>query len=194
MAGHLGVTRLCILPSLIAALVSSQAAVAEPGRLGVMLDAGVPDGVTGSLVFRPVRAVMIHGGVGHNLIGPGVRAGVSLQPLPWAVRPSLSLEAGHYFPGDANRALRRVGAVEPDSEDNPMLEEVGYQYANAHLGLELGRSRAVFYIHAGFSAVRGRIRNAGAALAGDDQTIELRDDPEITLWTPSARLGLIIFL
>jgi hypothetical protein len=163
-----------------------------------MVDAGVPDGLTGSLVFRPLSRVAVHAGASHNSISPGVRAGVSLQPFLWVVRPSINAEAGHYFPGDANVALRRIGATDPEAEANPLLDEVGYSYANFHLGLEFGRSRATFYIHAGFSAIHTRLRNIDEALDdGDDMSgtsVEVREDPTVNLWAPSARLGLIIFL
>lgn len=190
-------TAFCSLLLAIASLPSL--ADAEPGRLGVMIDAGVPDGLTGSLVMRAHPAVSVHAGAGHNLISPGLRAGVSVQPIPWWFRPSLNLEAGHYFPGNANEALRTIGATDAE-EDHPMLSEVGYSYANFHLGLELGRSRATFYIHAGFSAIQSEIRNINESF--DDQsddmgggtTVEVREDPVVTLWTPSARLGLIVFL
>jgi hypothetical protein len=175
-------------------------AAAEPGRLGVMVDAGVPDGLTGSLVYRPIDMIRLHGGGGTNLISPGVRAGIAVIPLPFAVSPSLNVELGHYFAGDANRTARAFGAGDPEAPDSPLLREVGYDYANLHLGLEIGRSRFSFYLHAGFSAVRGQLRNLGEELSGDeaasmeaDPRIELRDDPIFTLWTPSARLGAIFF-
>lgn len=176
---------------------------ADPGRLGVMVDAGVPDGVTGSLVFRPLQMLRIYGGGSYNLISPGVRAGVSLAPVPFVISPSMSVEAGRYFVGDANKPLQKLGII--SDEGSPLLREIGYDYANFHLGLDLGRSRFTFYVHAGFSLVRGKVRNldeqiADATLPGsmgtemDDGTlVEFRDDPIITLWAPSARLGFMLF-
>lgn len=159
-----------------------------------MVDAGVPDGVTGSLVFRPLRPLHVHAGVGTNLISYGVRAGASLYLLPFAVSPSLSAEVGHYFAGDANDAAYRVGLT--DDSDNPLLREVGYDYANLHLGLDFGRERLSFYIHAGMSAVRGKLKHLDEVIAEDaDETLtfEVRGDPTVRLVTPSARIGFLFF-
>lgn len=188
-----------LLFSLIALAALAGPASAETRRFGVMLDAGVPDGVTGSMVYRPISALQLHAGGGYNLIAPGIRAGVGFRPLPFAVAPSLNIELGRYFEGDANAAARRVGAASSEDPDNPLLREVGYDYANFHLGLDIGRRRASFYLHAGVSAVRGRVRNLEEAAANDQMdpsgpTVEIRDDPRITVWAPSARLGLIIYL
>lgn len=183
--------------SLAAAAVitsSSRPAAAEPGSLGVMVDAGVPDGLTGSLVFRPLSMLHVHGGVGTNLISYGVRGGASLYLLPFAISPSLNAEVGRYFAGNANDAAYRVGLT--DEGDMPLLREVGYDYANLHLGLDIGRERLSFYIHAGMSAVRGKVKNLGELIAEDadeDLTFEVNGDPTVRLVTPSARLGLLFF-
>src|SRR5689334_19127562 len=105
-------------------------AAADPGHIGVMVDAGVPDGVNGALIYRPWNFLYVHGGGGYNLISPGIRGGASLYLLPWVVSPSLNVEAGHYFPGNANNAVMKVSGEDPDS---PLLESVGYDYQNLHL-------------------------------------------------------------
>ena len=173
---------------------SSRTAAAEPGSLGVMVDAGVPDGVTGSLVFRPLSMLHVHAGVGTNLISYGVRGGASLYLLPFAISPSLNAEVGRYFAGNANDAAYRVGLT--DESDMPLLREVGYDYANLHLGLDFGRERFSFYVHAGMSAVQGKVKHLDELIAEDAEeglTFEVRGDPTVKLITPSARIGLLFF-
>lgn len=159
-----------------------------------MVDAGVPDGINGSLVFRPLRPFQVHAGVGTNLISYGVRGGASLYLLPTWISPSLNAEVGRYFPGDANAAANRLG-ITTDS-DSPILRDVGYDYGNLHLGLDVGRDRCSFYIHAGFSTVRGKIRNVDEMVQQDasgDITVEVREDASVTLVGPSARIGFVYF-
>jgi hypothetical protein len=177
--------------------VKAAAAVEAPAghrRFGVMLDVGLPDGANASLVFRPLRYLDVHAGGGHNMISPGVRAGVAAH-LPTFVSPAIAAEAGHYFTADANKAVARLGLGD---SDDPLLREVGYDYANLHVGVEIGRERVQFYLHAGWSVVRGKLRNVDEAVAEsadaeDGFTVEVREDPTITLVTPSAKLGLAVF-
>ena len=56
--------------ALLLVMVWSGVAAAET-KLGVMADAGVPDGATASIVFRPVSALRLHGGVAYNTISTG---------------------------------------------------------------------------------------------------------------------------
>jgi len=60
-------------------------------KLGLTLGAGVPDGATGSLTYRPFSWVHAEVGMSYNLISKGVRAGVSL--VPFGAGPSATLEA-----------------------------------------------------------------------------------------------------
>jgi hypothetical protein len=180
--------------SLSAAAAAASPVQADPGSIGVMVDAGVPDGVNGSVVFRPFRPLHVHGGVGTNVISYGVRAGASLYLLPTFISPSLNVDAGHYFAGNANQAANRLG-IASDS-DSPLLREVGYDYANLHLGLDLGRDRCSFYIHAGWSYVRGKIRNLDEEVAQDADpslTFAVAEDATVTLLVPSARIGFLYF-
>jgi len=180
--------------------LSSATAVVAPKRLpllGVMMDAGVPDGLNASLVFRPLSWLRAHGGGGSNMISKGVRAGVTL--LPFGGGPSATLEAGHYFDGDANGLAQRFAG---STFSSPLLERVGYDYANAHLGLDFGSRRAVFYIHGGMSYIRATIHNFDSVVAseatangGNGSTeVSVKSDPIVRAWVPSAKLGLIVYL
>ena len=82
-----------------------------------------------------------------------------------------------------------------------MLERVGYDYANAHLGLDLGYRRVTFFIHAGMSFIRASVHNVDQAIAGrpagraaSSTTVAVKQDPIIRAFTPSAKLGLIVYL
>ena len=136
-------------------------------KLGVMADAGVPDGATASIVYRPMSAVRLHGGVGHNIISTGFRVGATVAPIKAWISPTLSLDYGRYPKGEL------------DAFDRQMT--VGYDFANAHVGVVLGRKRASFYLQAGMSRVGGTVH---------DETT----DANLVVWTPSARLGFVLYV
>ena len=82
-----------------------------------------------------------------------------------------------------------------------MLQRVGYDYANAHLGLDLGYRRVTFFIHAGMSFIRASVHNIDQAIdsqtgsSGSSSTqLSFKQDPVIRALTPSAKLGLIVYL
>ena len=165
--------------------------------VGVMADVGLPDGAGASLVVRPARWLRLTGGGTYNMISSGLRAGASLLPFGWG--PSLSVEGGHYFDGDANGVMRRFAGASYQS--NAVLERVGYDYANAHLGLDLGLRRVTFFIHAGFSYIRAEVHNVDSAIqsgmssdSSSSTTLTVNKDPIIRAITPSAKLGLIVYL
>jgi hypothetical protein len=175
--------------ALVVALVSLSASPAsgDVRRFGVMLDAGVPDGANGSLVYRPFSFLRIHAGGGHNLMAPGVRMGLDL--LPFGGGLSASVDAGHYFDGDANALARLWGG----SSDVDALRKVGYDYANFHLGFEIGQKYATFYLRGGLSYVAGVIRDPGSAQLDAYTDITFHGDPRVRAWAPSARAGLIVY-
>lgn len=165
--------------------------VAGAHEVGVMLDAGIPDGANASLVYRPWDFIRLAAGGGTNLVAPGFRAGVSLI-LPGGL--SATAEAGHYFSGDANGLARNVSG--DMTIDNAMLRDFGYDYQNLRLGIEFGPSWATFFVQAGMSHVSGNVRNvneSNAALIGDsDTTVTVSSDPSFSIWSVSARAGLIV--
>ena len=71
-----------------------------------MLDVGFPDGASASAVFRPYSWLRADLGGSYNLVSKGVRGGVSV--VPFGMGPSATLEAGHYFDGNANGIARNV--------------------------------------------------------------------------------------
>ena len=166
------------MKALLLILACSGVAAAD-SKLGVMADAGVPDGATASLVVRPVSVLRLHGGLGYNTISRGVRVGATLAPFKAFVSPTLSIDYGRYPEGDANPLARMVtgDAMYASSK----LEHIGYDFANAHVGLAFGQARASFYLQAGMSRT--------AATLHDDST-----SAKLVMWSPSARLGFVLYL
>ena len=174
-------------------------APARPKRLplfGVMVDVGVPDGLIGSLTIRPQKWVRVSAGGGSNGISSGWRTGITL--LPFGAGPSASFEYGGYQDGDANALAKTFGLG-----SSPVLQRVGYQYMNAHLGLDFGTRRFVFFIHGGVTMLRGQIHNldtlipsapAGYASATGTTEVTVRRDPNAKAVGPSLKLGLIVYV
>jgi len=160
-----------------------------------MADIGVPDGATVSIVVRPIPSLRAHAGFSHNLISLGERAGLTWAPLPWWASPTLSLEYGHYADGNANPLAR--AATGDAMFSSAVLDRVGYDYASAHLGIELGRQWFTFYVHAGVSRITTTIHNLSAETMSESAgttSITFSKDPSVQLTTVSARLGFIVYL
>jgi hypothetical protein len=166
-------------------------------RLGVMADAGLPDGANASLVYRPRRWLRVHGGGGYNMVSEGIRAGATL--VPFGMGPSATLETGHYFDGNANGVVQRFAG---QSFSSPLLARIGYDYTNFHLGLDFGYHHVTFFVHGGMSYVRAQVHNlesvvssqASAASDGNGTTsVSIKQDPTVQAWFPSAKLGLIVY-
>lgn len=166
-------------------------------HFGVLLDAGVPDGIGASAVFRPWKWLRVHAGGAYNGISGGIRAGVTvLPPMFFPVLPTATLEVGHAFEGDANWIVRKFSS--DPSFSNPTLRRVSYDYVNGHLGLELGAQNSfVFYIHGGVSYLSGTARefqktlDQGGASSGD--TTFTAKDPKVSLVAPTGKVGFILY-
>jgi hypothetical protein len=181
--------------------VAREGKAAEPERppvlLGLLADAGVPDGATAALVLLPARWLRFHAGGGYNTVSGGYRGGLAL--LPFGAGPSLNLEAGHYRDGDANGFVRTFAGT--SRLLRPILQRVGYTYVNTQLGLDMGHGAVQFYVHGGVSYVRATLHNAQAALdsveaesGNSDTTIHIVQDPIVHAWVPSLKLGVVVYL
>jgi hypothetical protein len=170
-------------------------AQAQPRRFGAMLDLGVPDGVIASFVYRPHKLARVHAGLGYNGISPGVRLGAAFLPLGWG--PSLDLDYGHYFEGDANGLVGMFAGVA--KEDRALLSSVGYDYVNLRAGMEFGGDRFTFLVRGGLSWVHTSIHNIESLLQPKDGTngnvtISIPEDPVVNALAPSLQLGFIVQL
>jgi hypothetical protein len=102
------------------------------------MDVGVPDGAGLGLSVRPVEWLRVGASVTHNLMAPGARVGITLDPIPGPVGITLTVEGGHSWSGTV-----------PGVQGSPA---VAYDYANFHAGLEFGnRSSFRFFLHGGAS-------------------------------------------
>lgn len=165
--------------------------------LGAMLDVGFPDGVIVGASYRPLNWLRLQAGAGTNAVSPGLRAGVVL--IPFGVGPSLTLEGGSYFDGDANWLASQVAGS--TYKDNQMAQRVGYQFANAHLGVEVGRKTVTFFLHGGMSYIHASLHNANSVFGGTTAdatggvtTYSINGDPSISAFMPSFKLGFLIYL
>jgi hypothetical protein len=197
-----GIVSVCASPVVFAAEpVAERDAAAKksegpPVVLGLMADAGVPDGANGALALRPARWLRLHLGGGHNTVSAGYRGGFTL--LPWGVGPSLSVDVGHYREGDANSLVRDLVGT---TRLSPLFQRFGYTYVNTQLGLELGRGSFQFFVHAGFSFLRATIHNAQSALdqsqamqtTAGTTTVRIVQDPIVRAWIPSMKLGMVVY-
>ena len=182
-------------PSSVTAKASKPEKSGSLPMFGVMLDAGVPDGATASLVMRPWRPLRLAVGGSYNLVSPGVRAGLSLIPFNSWFTPTLNLDVGHYRDGDANPIARKLSGDPTFS--NAVLDRIGYTYVDAHLGFEMGRKWFTFYVHAGMSRVFTAVHELDSA-AGDQSgsmtSVSFQKDPTVTVTAVSARLGFIVYV
>lgn len=171
--------------SMVAAfsLVSIAAFADEPRHryVGVQADTGVPDGAALGLVVKPIPVEsfdMLRVGVSgtYNGIAPGVRAGLTIDPLRWHVfAPTLTGEAGHAFTGTV-----------PGGKGTT----VSYDYLNAHFGLEFGNRNAWrFFMRGGVSWVNFNTGNFQGALNLSDTSVIVGNPTFNGMFAPSLKLG-----
>ncbi len=161
-----------------------------------MLDGGIPDGAMLSAVYRPWAWARVHAGAGTNTASAGIRGGVSV--VPFTAGPSLTVEAGWYFEGDASGLAATVAGSDGR---NAMTRRLGYQFANFHLGLELGGQSVFFFLHGGLSYVRSELHQANQVFGGETRDAQgnvvtsftITSDPVVTAWVPSGKCGLMVF-
>ena len=180
-------------PGVTATMAPASHTSSDVPTLGVMADLGLPDGATASLVGRPIRALRVELGVGDNGVGPGVRGGVTWIPFASWATPTLGVSYGRFFERDANPLVRSISGDATFS--SPVLDRVGYDFANARLGLELGRKHVTFFLHAGVSAVTAQIHNLDMVTNTPGSMVTVTTtDPHVRLVSVSANLGFIVYL
>ncbi len=112
------------------------------------------------------------------------------------LRSSASLEYGRYQDGDANALAKKF--VGGGFDGNRALDRVGYEFVNAHLGLDFGFRNVVFFLHGGVTMIRGHIDSLDAVTAGASATrtteVVVREDPNFKVVGPSFKLGLLVYV
>jgi len=163
-------------------------------RFGLLVDAGLPDGIGVSAAFRPTYWLRLQLGVLENTASPGVRAGVTLMPFNYWITPTLSFEVGHYFEGNANSIVRQISSN--FGADKAILNNFNYDFVNAHLGLEIGTRRFAFYVRVGESYATSTLRNVQQFLqqqsSGNNVTIEAQNI-KASYRGPSGKLGFVLY-
>ena len=163
-----------------------------PSKLGLQLDAGWPGGAVAAIVYRPIWPLRVDAGVSYNLIGFGLRGGVTLVPWKLSVSPSLRGEFGHTFTADASGFVGNFTDLTPAQEQ--ALARFGYDYATLQLGLELGNPDSfIFFVRGGLAWLWGTARDVEAAAQEQDPRITAVDDPSISARTLCASLGVVFF-
>lgn len=160
-------------------------------RIGFSLTAGIPSGAAGELVVRPWRALRLHLGGAYDLASGGLVGGITIAPIRFPISPVLELSGGHFFEGDASGLFS--SALRGHAGLLPPLRRVGYDFAAAELGFELGNPDAfVFTVRAGLAVVQGTVHELGAAVPAVANVVLA--DLRVRAVIPSVRLGFVFFL
>jgi hypothetical protein len=172
---------------------TTTAAAGPGGRVGVVADVGVPDGAGASVLFHPVSALQLSAGVTHNAVTLGYRGGIAFVPFHRSTfSPTLAVSYGHFPEGDANGLMAFV--LDDPTYSSPLLERVGYDFADLHLGFEVGSRRVKFSLAAGMSRVTGTVHGIEDTDGDAETSIVLTSEPTVEAWIPSARLGFAFYL
>jgi hypothetical protein len=159
-------------------------------RLGLLVDAGFPEGAAVSVVYRPVPQVRLFAGPAWSVVAWGAQLGVTIVPWHLGISPVLSLEGGRYFAADADFLARNASGI-PD-EIEPLLHDVTYDYAALHVGIEIGtRDAFALSLRAGLARVWLEARGTTTVTdSGGSGTIVTFSDPSLRGTLPSVKLGL----
>lgn len=165
----------------------------KPLIYGVGLDLGVsgilPD--TGLLLtLRPIRWIHVQLGGGYNVISYAIRGGVTWLGPEW-LPLSLTAEGGHYFDGDANKAVRWFSG---QNDDIASLKKVGYDYVNALVGMTYQGRRFSFYVRGGVTWMRTTVNDFQQTVTRATNLDVEVSDPKITYRGPAVKFGMIVFL
>ncbi|MBI5067194.1 MAG: hypothetical protein HZB56_03065 [Deltaproteobacteria bacterium] len=180
-------------PATASPLVAKEKADDGAPVLGVLVDAGFPDGIGASLLYRPAWFARLHGGATYNFMGPGLRAGATLVPFQFFLTPTLSAEYGHTFDADATRVVSIFSKLSPS--EKILLRSVGYDYLSVQVGLETGSPRTfAWFTRVGLSWIWPRVNDVQAAAQAQNASITSVSRPKIRLVTPSISTGIYLFV
>jgi hypothetical protein len=160
-------------------------------RLGLQLDAGFPDGAGLSLLYRPWFWLRLGAGGSYNLASSGVRGSVTLAPSPYLFTPTLTLEAGRMFRGDARGRFRQFGGGELDPAADVLLSAVSYDYHTVALGFELGwQRRVVYFVHFGITYLSAELNDFARAIQAQNPDLRVEaQDPTVSFSAPHVKTG-----
>lgn len=174
-----------VLPLALAMVAIPAIASAEESPrfkyVGMQMDLGVPDGAALGVVVRPkLNWLRLNVSGTYNAISPGIRGGLTLDPIKFPIAPTLTFEGGHSFRG----SIPGVDSV-PD---------LSYSYVNLHGGLEFGsRDSWRFFIHAGPSWLSAQTYNFSDSIGNKDQSLTVSDPNVSARVFPTAKLGFAVY-
>ena len=179
---------------LLVAALAAPASADDMTRVGMQLDLGLPGAAGATLVYRPQWWVRVDGGLAYDYVGYGARAGLKLAASKGFVTPTLGVDAGHFFTGDASELM---------PSDNPaeqqLLKNAVYDFVTAHLGFEIGSQRRFsFYMRGGISYVSATAKGEPLTALLDEQLSDTMlvahvGDAKLRAVLPSASVGFNIF-
>jgi len=171
---------------------SSWYSLSSGRQFGLLVDGGVPGGAGLAGMFRPWDFLRVEGGVNWNYLSFGLRGGVTVIPFEWGLTPTLHLEGGHFFSGDASRFASGGGA-------KVLLGHVPEDYLSASLGLEFGsQQRFVFFLRMGLCWIRTEAQNLKEAIAAQNPNgppgVKSAGNVPLLLQVPTVSVGVLLFL
>ena len=145
------------------------------------LNCGVPSGCVGELGVRPLYWLKLEAGAGYNGLAPGVIGSVVIDPIPWGLGLSLSMDAGHYWSGSV-----------PYVSNSPSIE---YSFLSPMAGIELGNYRAWrFYLRGGLSYLDMTGSNFQGVISTSNSNGVSIGNPHVDAWVgPAFKLGLSFY-
>lgn len=159
---------------------------------GFSADVGMPDGANLGLVVAPFDWARLTGAAGTNSAALGYRGGLSLIPMGWG--PSFTFEVGHCDIAANNSLLKAFFKV--PKWVAPYVQQLGYTYANGHLGFDYAWGGLTIFLHGGVSYLMATLRSPEPVVITDAGTntntlVTITRDGDVRAYTLSAKLGLV---
>lgn len=147
-------------------------------KYGLQMDLGVPDGATAGLAVKPwVNFARLNLSGAYNM-APGLRGGLTLDPFNFGVAPTLTFEYGKTWHG------------KPPIVEN--LPKIGYEYVNAHLGLEFGnRDSWRIFIHGGPTWLWFDTEGFSTVVSSTDKSLQMGEVSGSMRINPCAKIGFV---
>jgi len=163
-------------------------------RFGLQLDVGAPEGGGALVLFRPFWWLRANAGFAYNVLGAGIRGGLSVMPFHWGVTPTLNFDYGHYFSGDLNKFVTASNAAE-----RALYSNAAYDFWSVQIGLELGSQDGfLFYLRGGIVGI------GNASFPGRDVAAFLNShgvtgytspgDAQFSALLPCVSLGMMVYI
>lgn len=163
------------------------------GIFGLAMDLGMPDGLNLGPVLAPAPWIRFGASAGSNSAGFDYRGSLSFLPVGFG--PSFTFELGHSTMADMNGLLGTFFSV--SGWIKPYVQQLGYTYFNAHLGVEYPVGNVMLFLHGGYTYLAGTVRGQTPVVVSrnSDQTPNttvLAQDGDVHAHTLSAKLGAVL--